>query len=79
MLPPINLNNHTRLETNKIHNVFSQRLLPFEFVSRKSMRAQLTPHGRLCIRWQRTHVACEWLQPHHAGAFTNRAVPVNNK
>ena len=81
MLPTINLNHKLRLKTNKIQNVFSNRLLPFEFMPGKSMRTQLPPQNRFGIGRHRPHTACECLQPHHdnAGAFTNRAVPVNNK
>ncbi len=43
MLPTINFQYQSRFQTNKIRNVFSERMLPAEFVTFKLFHAQVPP------------------------------------
>jgi hypothetical protein len=49
MLSSVHLDNHAFFQTNKIHDVTAQRLLPPEFVAVKLPQAELAPKHTLAV------------------------------
>jgi len=60
MLPAINLNNEAALMANKIHDVGTDRFLPLEFKSKKTMATQKVP---------KTLFGLSLLPAHNLGSF----------